>query len=193
MLKSRKISENVIKIVSDSNCYIVEERIVIDTSQAALKEDLLNAIKQTTDPKNIKKVIFTHLHYDHIGNADLFPNAEFFACGEEIKLFNKNKVKYILDPTTSQKLNIELKEIEQDNGITEKFDIFRTPGHCSSCIVLHYKKDNVLFTGDTYFHEGCFGRVDLPTSEPEKMETSLKKVNQLIDELDPTIAPGHDY
>ena len=30
-------------------------------------------------PTDIKRVIFTHLHFDHLGKPDAFKNAEFFA------------------------------------------------------------------------------------------------------------------
>ena len=30
-----------------------------------------------TDPASVKDVVITHLHYDHAGNLDLFPNARF--------------------------------------------------------------------------------------------------------------------
>lgn len=188
MIETIKLSSNVIKIVSDSNCYIVEDSIVIDTSSNALKKEVMEAIKKFINPNNVKKVIFTHLHYDHIGNADLFPHAEFYASNNAKKDNN-----FILDPITTSNFNVELQDIEQNLELKKKFNIIKTPGHCKSCIILYYEKDNVLFTGDTYFHEESTGRVDLPTSEPEKMEKSQEIVHELIEKHKPIIAPGHDY
>lgn len=37
------------------------------------------------DPADIKTVIFTHLHWDHCWNLELFPNAEFVVQEREIK------------------------------------------------------------------------------------------------------------
>ena len=37
-----------------------------------------------TEPEDIKDVIITHLHYDHIGNFDLFPNAHFHLQDKEM-------------------------------------------------------------------------------------------------------------
>jgi len=187
-LETIKLSPNVIKIISDSNCYIVEGSIIIDTSSNSLKKEVLEAIKKHTNLSNIKKVIFTHLHYDHIGNADLFPNAKFYASSDARK-----DNSFILDPLTLSKFNIELNDVEQDKELKDEFDITKTPGHCKSCIILYYKKDNVLFTGDTYFHESSMGRTDLPTSEPEKMEKSQEIVHELIEKYKPIIAPGHNY
>lgn len=35
-------------------------------------------------PKDVKNVILTHLHYDHCGNLDLFPQARFFLQDREM-------------------------------------------------------------------------------------------------------------
>jgi glyoxylase-like metal-dependent hydrolase (beta-lactamase superfamily II) len=37
------------------------------------------------DPKAVKDVILTHLHYDHAGNLDLFPNAAFHLQDKEMQ------------------------------------------------------------------------------------------------------------
>jgi glyoxylase-like metal-dependent hydrolase (beta-lactamase superfamily II) len=37
------------------------------------------------DPKAVKDVILTHLHYDHAGNLDLFPNAAFHVQDREMQ------------------------------------------------------------------------------------------------------------
>ena len=35
-------------------------------------------------PRRVKDVIVTHLHYDHIGNFDLFPAAQFHLQDREM-------------------------------------------------------------------------------------------------------------
>jgi glyoxylase-like metal-dependent hydrolase (beta-lactamase superfamily II) len=193
MLKTKQISKNVVKIESDANCYIVEKSIIIDTSRRELKGDLLKEIKKKIDPEKIRKVIFTHLHYDHTGCFDLFPNAQFFASPSAVQADARLRLKCILNKNIFDIFNIKLNDITKDKSLSTKFQITLTPGHCVSCLVLYYEKDNILFTGDTYFDQNSIGRVDLPSSEPEKMNLSLKKVHDLISIYDPIIAPGHDY
>jgi glyoxylase-like metal-dependent hydrolase (beta-lactamase superfamily II) len=36
------------------------------------------------DPAEVQQVVVTHLHYDHIGNLDLFPNAELIVARREL-------------------------------------------------------------------------------------------------------------
>jgi hydroxyacylglutathione hydrolase len=195
MLPSKNISNNVIKIISDSNCYIIERKILIDTSKKELKNELLETIKQIIDPSKIKKVIFTHLHYDHIESFDLFKNAKFYANKEAVIAMKNEKEKQdmILRKETSKNFNIELNDVIDDLEIKSLFEITNTPGHSSSCIILYYKKDNILFTGDMYFYKGCYGRTDLPNSEPKKMQKSIQNTLNIIEKFNPIIAPGYDY
>jgi len=195
MLGTEKLSENVIKIVADGNCYLVEGSIIIDTSREQYKEVLKQTVNSFTNVDKIKKVIFTHLHYDHISNFDLFKNAEFFGAKEAVQAMKSEneKLQFILDPEISKKFNINLKDIESDKELLSKFEITKTPGHCVSAILIYYKKDNILFTGDTYFREDIIGRVDLPKSQPELIDESVAKVIKIIQEKKPIIAPGHDY
>ncbi|HEY4253994.1 MAG TPA: N-acyl homoserine lactonase family protein [Roseomonas sp.] len=38
-----------------------------------------------TDPDTVKQVVITHLHYDHAGNLDLFPHAQFHLQEREMR------------------------------------------------------------------------------------------------------------
>ncbi len=42
------------------------------------------------DPKAVSTVVLTHLHYDHAGNLDLFPNAEFALSRREFDFWMSN-------------------------------------------------------------------------------------------------------
>lgn len=195
MLPTKQLSNNVIKIISDSNCYIIENKYIVDTSSKHLKKELLETIKQYIDPKDIQTVIFTHLHYDHISCFDLFKNAKFYANKIAVDCMNnkQDKINMILNSDISKEFSIELNNIEDNEEILKLFKIFNTPGHTSSEIILYYEKDNILFTGDMYFKEGCYGRTDLPNSEPEKMLNSIKLTLEVIEKYEPIIASGHDY
>ena len=36
------------------------------------------------DPQTVHKIIVPHLHHDHVGSSDLFPNAAFYLQDKEI-------------------------------------------------------------------------------------------------------------
>ena len=182
-----KLAENIWKLNVDSNVYFLDlaEKIIIDTGPREYADVVKQELSKHIPLDKIQKVILTHLHYDHSGNFNLFPNAEFYASEQEINLYKKDKVKAILHPQIAKEFNIEIHPLKELDG----FDIIQTPGHTSGSFCLLYKKEKILFSGDTLFFNGM-GRIDLPTSVPEKMQESLDTVKKIDYKI---LAPGHDY
>jgi hydroxyacylglutathione hydrolase len=183
----KKISDSVWKVDVDSNVYFLdlEEKIIIDTGPRMYRSQLELFLSKAIDFKKVSKVIFTHLHADHIGNFDLFPNAEFFASEEEIKDFQKDKVGTVLDSSLAEKFTVELKPVKDFLGLK----IIKVPGHTRGSICILFEKEKVLFTGDTLFKNGV-GRTDLPTSVADKLIPSLDLIEKIPFRI---LAPGHDY
>ena len=183
-----RIAPNIWKIRADSNVYFLDfdEKMIIDTGNRSYRNILEQFLKPLIDFKDIKKVIFTHLHYDHIGNFDLFNHAQFFASELEIEDFKKNTFNAILDTELINKFNVALHPVEDFNGLK----IIPTPGHTRGSICLWYAKEKILFSGDTLFYRKKIGRVDLPTSAPKELSNSLVKLLKYNFKL---LCPGHDY
>lgn len=185
----QKIINDVYKISLSSNLYcIVSEKLLIDTGNYLDKHLVERELSEFIDPKEIKKVIFTHLHFDHIGNFNLFPNAKFYASNQEMLDLKKNKFETILNPVIAKKFNVELHDVFRMK-LPENYTVMATPGHTRGSISLYDTKNKILFSGDTLFYDG-FGRADLPTSDPENMEKSLLHLEELDFEI---LCPGHDY
>jgi len=85
-----------------------------------------------------------------------------------------------------EEFTIELNELKDMCGLK----VIKTPGHTRGSVCLFYEKEGVLFTGDTVFHRGGFGRVDLPTSIPDLMRDSVAKIGKIKYKK---LCPGHDY
>jgi glyoxylase-like metal-dependent hydrolase (beta-lactamase superfamily II) len=181
---TEKIVDKVYKIKADSNLYFLDfdEKMVIDTGSDSNKDIVKRELGKLVELKEIKKIIFTHLHYDHIGNYDLFPNAKFFASLSEIEDFKKDPVGTTV---SEEKVDVDLKLL----GKMMEFEIVDTPGHTRGSICLFFLKEKILFSGDTLFYKG-FGRIDLPTSVPEEMKGSLDKLKKLEYKV---LCPGHEY
>ncbi|MBD3163737.1 MBL fold metallo-hydrolase [Candidatus Woesearchaeota archaeon] len=182
-----KIADNIWKINVDSNVYFLDigRKIVIDTGPREAGEAIKRELGKLVDLSKVDAVIFTHLHYDHVGNFDIFPNAKFYASEEEVESYRRNKLHAVLHPAIASKFNIELRPLTDLEG----FDIIKTPGHTKGSFCLFYKKEKILFSGDTLFFNG-YGRVDFPGAVPEKMEGSLEKLKKIDYKI---LAPGHDY
>ncbi|MBN1502007.1 MBL fold metallo-hydrolase [Candidatus Woesearchaeota archaeon] len=185
-----KIAKNIWKINADSNVYLLdfEDKIIIDTGNRAKRHILKQFLSKLVDFDKVGIVIFTHLHYDHIGNFDLFSNATLYASKKEINNLSKNAIDTVLNEDMAKKFkNAKVEEIPKK---ISKLEIIETPGHTSGSICVWYDEEKILFSGDTLFDRKITGRTDLPTSQSDKMRESLMK---LVNYNFKILCPGHDY
>jgi len=182
-----RISDKIWKISLSSNLYFLDfdDNLIIDTGDRKDRQDIKLFLPKVVDPKSIKKVIFTHLHYDHIGNFDLFQNARFYAGKQAINDWKKDQVSSILNEEIAEKFKVDLHEVHDMHGL----EVIETPGHTRGSICLWYKKEKILFSGDTMFDRGL-GRTDLPTSSADEMHGTVLRLLELKHKI---LCPGHDY
>ena len=69
----KEIAPKVWKLNVDSNVYFLDfkEKIVIDCGPKAYRVLVEEELSKVVSLDKVERVIFTHLHYDHIGNFDL--------------------------------------------------------------------------------------------------------------------------
>ena len=190
----QQIAKNIYKIVNDCNVYFLDfaKKIIIDTGKPNTSAFVAKELKQKIDPEKIDLVIFTHFHYDHIGNFSLFSNAKYYASQLEIDACKKDAFGAILNEEVVEKFTARVLPIE---SITDSLlagfglEVIRTPGHTVGSICLYNASERILFSGDTLFTH-TYGRVDLPTSVPKEIMRSLLKLKKLDYK---TLCPGHDY
>lgn len=129
---------------------------------------------------NIKTVLLTHTHFDHINGVEELLKAT------DARVFVHKKEAPVLQYSSNVK-KIESGDEVRVGDLTVTF--IHTPGHTpgSQCF---YVQD-YLITGDTLFIKGC-GRCDLPGGDPEEMYNSLTgKLKKMEDHT--RIYPGHNY
>lgn len=160
----------------DCNVYVFED-VLVDTGTGENMEYLLSSIKKAgVSPEDLKLIINTHHHYDHIGGNRYFDlevamhheDAEALENGDDMataaSMFGQSLGKMKVD-----------RKLEEGDKIYN-FEVLHTPGHTSGGICL-YDGEN-LISGDTVFAEGGFGRMDLGGSV-EDMKNSLKRLSEL--------------
>ncbi|MBS7654937.1 MBL fold metallo-hydrolase [Candidatus Bathyarchaeota archaeon] len=135
----------------------------------------VNSIKIYLDKlsiKNVEQVILTHGHPDHTGGLR-----------EVLRYFKPKIFIHKLDfnlPFLTDKSLVTFVENNDEISIGDgKLNILHTPGHTAGSICLYEKENKILFSGDTVFPGGFFGRTDLPTGDSQSLIKSLKKLTEL--------------
>lgn len=189
-MKIVKVIDDVWKISLSSNVYFLdhEEKIIIDAGDRSDRQQLIQLLSKVVDFNDVDKVLFTHLHYDHIGNFDLFPNARFYASSDAINSFSRDPLGTVLSEEIIGRLK-NIKMVALDESISG-LKVISCPGHTIGAVSFWMPEEKVLFSGDTLFFRKNIGRTDLPTSDSAAMQETLVK---LLDFPFKTLCPGHDY
>ena len=169
--------QNFSYIIADEQ---TKEAAVIDAGWETDK--LIDIAKK--EKLEIKKIILTHSHYDHIQKAN-----ELAAKTKPIIYFHELEFDEIKKTITNKEIKIiKLRNNEEIKVGNLKIKIIHTPGHTPGSICLLV--ENKLFTGDTLF-VNAIGRTDLEGGDALKLFESLQKLKKLNDNID--VYPGHDY
>ncbi|MBI5181350.1 MAG: MBL fold metallo-hydrolase [Nitrospirae bacterium] len=176
------------------NCYIIaggknKDAAVIDAGENS--DDILNIIKKHN--LNVKYIINTHTHFDHIGAVSKIKNA----TGAKF-LIHEGEM-HVLKTLPSQNLifGVRIDAPPSPDGFLKDNDklhlgditlkILCTPGHSPGGICIY--ADGLVFTGDTLF-AGSIGRTDLPGGDYNTIINSIKE--KLLSLGDKTmVLPGH--
>lgn len=176
-----------------TNCYLaVSEKnngVLIDAAQDA--DYILDFAKE--NGCEIKKILITHGHCDHIGAAAKIQQET--GCSIYI---HKDDAAKLSDERLNLSLYLDVPAVERVRSFDEisdgdkiildelQFQTVHTPGHTSGCVC--YICDDVMFSGDTLFYLSV-GRTDMPDGSARVLSQSLKKLFSL--EKDYTVYPGH--
>ena len=167
----------IIKCLQDNYSYL----IIDETNQNACVVDpgesvpIINFIKRNNI--NLKYILNTHHHYDHIGGNKELKNK----YGSKIVAF-KNDIDRIPN------IDIFVQDNETWKAGNFQAKIYHIPGHTNGHIAFHFFNEKKIFTGDTLFSLGC-GRIFEGTFE--QMFNSLNKIKKLPKET--KIYCGHEY
>jgi len=167
----------IIKCLQDNYSYLIidetnKNACVVDPGESI---PIIDFIKNNNI--NLKYILNTHHHYDHIGgNLELKKK-----YGSKIVAFKDDKDRIP-----------EIDIFVQDNQIwkADNFEakIYHTPGHTNGHIAFYFFNEKKIFTGDTLFSLGC-GRIFEGTFD--EMFYSLNKIKKLPKETE--IYCGHEY
>lgn len=184
----------------DSNIGFIDgedSKILIDAGTGIYHGNLEKDLQSIgSSAEEITDIIFTHSHIDHIGGVLPFlelQSSRLYLHRSEGELINSGNMMLTLGNT----FGVDLPPfkihhlLEEGDTITfgdVNLEVYNTPGHSIGSICLHIEDLRLIFTGDTMFPGGSFGRVDFPTGSPKDLVTSLKRISEMDFE---TALPGH--
>lgn len=191
----KRIGNNIVLLKlsdSDSNIYIIDD-VAIDSGTGfnfSRLYTLLKILKKSMT--DIKQVINTHGHFDHIGGNGYFINAKIAIHENDADIIETGDIERSVADFFDGKLkprtvDMKLKEGDVLNIGGMELEVIHTPGHTPGSICLYNRKDGILFTGDTIFANGV-GRTDLPGGDPNALRESIEKLKKLDVKI---ILPGH--
>lgn len=184
------------------NCYVLsddtKEAVIIDCG--CFHPDEWAEIKNYIDTEGlqVKHLLNTHLHFDHIMGIPMVTN-DFQLLPEanksDLYIYNKveEQIKAIININVGHlempPLGRELRDGDMVEFGEHKLQAIQTPGHTPGGVCFLCKEENILFTGDSLFRMSI-GRTDLQGGCYEDLILSIKE--RLCTLPDETIAyPGH--
>ena len=167
----------IIPCLNDNYSYLIHDEIsntvaIVDPSEFIPCDTIIS--------KNYKKLDFilnTHHHYDHVGGNE-----------ELKKKYNSKVLGFENDKNRIPQIDTVLKDNQEFKIGTLNFTTIFIPGHTRGHVAFYFKKDRVVFSGDTLFSLGC-GRVFEGTYK--QMFQSLNKLKNLPGET--KVYCGHEY
>lgn len=192
----QEINNNVFLLQNkgfDSNIYLINKQVLIDSGTGFNFDSLKESLRKLhVNIEDIKKVINTHCHFDHVGGNIHFKKAKIALHKEDAPALedenNKESFSFIFGAKMKQ-MSVDVKlddgDILRINDV--KLKVIHTPGHTKGSICLYDAKNKILFSGDTIFADNI-GRTDLIGGSRKIIMNSLG----IIKNLDVNILlPGH--
>lgn len=178
-----------------ANCWLVSDE---DTKEAFLTDPGAYGVRQSEYIKsqgvNLRYILLTHGHYDHILGVrqfkEAFPEAKIVIHTEDAGcLTSPVKSLAITQALRFPKTEADVLVSDGDRlpfGNNE-IEVIHTPGHTRGSVC--FKLGDMLLTGDTLFR-GTVGRTDFPGGSYKEMLSSVQKLAGL--DGDYKVYPGHE-
>jgi glyoxylase-like metal-dependent hydrolase (beta-lactamase superfamily II) len=166
-----------------SNAYFLvspgKDALVIDCGNASAQTSraLKAAVKELGC--RVAGVYCTHGHFDHAGGVNAFSvSVPVFLDERDFFLLPENE-RGRFTPLAGRTIDFD--------GLA--LEILRTPGHSPGSVCFWDAQRKILFSGDTLFAGGAFGRTDFPGGNYAELRSSLASLERLGWRV---LCPGHD-
>ncbi|DAC73276.1 MAG TPA: MBL fold metallo-hydrolase [Thermoplasmata archaeon] len=182
----------------DSNMYVVvgEVPTIIDTGTGFYTKTIIKTIQKIVKLHQIQQILLTHEHYDHVGGVQELVRAtqgaaRVFAHKDVVSKLKAGKSTFAeMLGGVMPKIDVDVPLIDGKQLVLgdQPFEVLTTPGHSIGSLCFYSKKCDVLFSGDTIFSHGGFGRYDFPGGDFNSLVQSIERLAKLNVK---NLYPGH--
>jgi hydroxyacylglutathione hydrolase len=176
-----------------SNCYVVgdessKDGMIIDPGAEA--DQIMRVVGDLG--LNIKLIVLTHGHMDHVGalkEVKEATGAQIAIHADDASSLQGNIMRHVFSRSSESlpPADVLLKEGDTVDIGELHFQVLHTPGHTPGGICL--LAEGIVFTGDTLFNFGI-GRADFPgASYDQEIESIRTRLMPLPDNT--IVCPGH--
>jgi hydroxyacylglutathione hydrolase len=203
------------EMIPDSHTYVVghpssKDLSLIDPGVTGKGDYKIGSIKgMGIELSDIKRVIMTHTHFDHIGCLSeirkKIPEAELWIHALEADPLEKGDERGVYGMDMFQQMcqmQYHLKpgaftfhvDRKLQGGETleigdMKWEVIHIPGHSMGSIALYDKPKKILIPGDVVYADYAIGRFDLHGANAGDLKKSLTKLAKMEVEI---LLPGHN-
>jgi len=204
------------EMIPDSHVYVIGKKsskdfTLIDAGLMGKENYKIQEIKKIgIEIEDIKRIIMTHTHLDHIGclpeimkqipAAEIWiheTEAEMIEKGDDRSVYGMDMFKSLFQMQHSLKDDHFTFQVDKKLSGGETFEIggmtweiIHIPGHSAGSIALYHREKKILIPGDTVYADNSIGRFDLYGANASALNDSLKKLSELEVKI---LLPGHNH
>jgi glyoxylase-like metal-dependent hydrolase (beta-lactamase superfamily II) len=172
-----------------------EVRTIIDSGHVGMRRNILEALaKLGLTVEDIDQVALTHLHWDHVQNVDLFPNAEIVLSAAELDSVKGATARDLVTPAWTRYLlaDARVRVVQPGDELSQGVEVLDASGHTAGSIAfaLEMGGETQVVTGDA-LPWAEVGRLQQSALVFWNLEESQATIGRLVSRAD-IIYPGHD-
>jgi len=182
--------------IAATSCYLIADEVqkkavLFDAPNDTVQPLLDEAKRRGWD---LIGLWLTHGHFDHIADhaivSQAFPEAKVLIHrADDPKLHRPNAMSIVLPfKIPPRRADGYVEDGDRLKIGSIEVEVIHTPGHAPGHVMYYMPAEKVLIGGDLIIC-GAVGRTDLPDSDPEALNESIRRVMQLPDDVN--LLPGH--
>lgn len=195
--RDRFLPDSHVYLIGQPNC---GDFTIVDCGLMGMGEYKLEQLERGAGSlKNIKRVIMTHTHLDHIGCLPeilkVIPELEVWVHSAEATYLERGDDSIVYGNSMFESMiraqhaldknyfNIKVhKKLDGGEELSlggMTFRIIHLPGHSAGSIGLFNEEHKLFMSGDTIYADGAIGRYDLVSANPAALKQSLDLIAEL--------------